>query len=152
MGGNHQIPWQVFLLWLVEFHWVWIILQEMEHYCTRLALLFHIRGYLPILEVWSQKDIHPKVLNLHNFRCHSLSDHHLCFRIFLSDPVHPFHRSRYFIHNSGIILIQNAKNLKGISVNLAFWLEMYIGGSLLFTFYLVESFARKRISDEFIMG
>ena len=29
---------------------------------------------------------------------------------------------------------------------------MYIGGSLLFTFYLVESFARKRISDQFIMG
>jgi hypothetical protein len=52
----------------------------------------------------------------------------------------------------GIILIQNQKNLKTISVNLAFWLEMYIGGSLLFTFYLVESFARKRITDEFIMG
>lgn len=47
----------------------------------------------------------------------------------------------------GIILIQNQKNLKSISVNLAFWLEMYIGGSLLFTFYLVESFARKRVSD-----
>jgi sterol O-acyltransferase len=50
----------------------------------------------------------------------------------------------------GIILIQNTKNLKSISVNLAFWLEMYIGGSLLFTTYLIESFARKRISDEFI--
>lgn len=52
----------------------------------------------------------------------------------------------------GIILIQNQKNLKSISVNLAFWLEMYIGGSLLFTFYLVESFARKRVSDEFILS
>ena len=47
----------------------------------------------------------------------------------------------------GIILIQNTKNLKSISVNLAFWLEMYIGGSLLFTTYLIESFARKRITD-----
>lgn len=58
----------------------------------------------------------------------------------------------FFIKEKGIILIQNQKNLKSISVNLAFWLEMYIGGSLLFTFYLVESFARKRISDDFIMS
>ena len=58
----------------------------------------------------------------------------------------------FFFKEKGIILIQNKKNLKSISVNLAFWLEMYIGGSLLFTFYLVESFARKRISDEFIMS
>jgi len=49
-------------------------------------------------------------------------------------------------------LIQNQKNLKFISVNLAFWLEMYIGSSLLFTFYLVESFARKKISDDFIIA
>jgi len=58
----------------------------------------------------------------------------------------------FLLNLKGIILIQNQKNLKKISVNLAFWLEMYIGGSLLFTFYLVESFARKRISDEFIMS
>lgn len=43
----------------------------------------------------------------------------------------------------GIILIQNQKNLKSISINLLFWLEMYIGTALLFSFYLVEIFARE---------
>jgi hypothetical protein len=31
-----------------------------------------------------------------------------------------------------------------------FWLEMYIGIALLFSFYLVESFARKVISDSVV--
>lgn len=31
-----------------------------------------------------------------------------------------------------------------------FWLEMYIGSALLFSFYLVESFAREVISDEIV--
>jgi hypothetical protein len=31
-----------------------------------------------------------------------------------------------------------------------FWLEMYIGIALLFSFYLVESFARNVINDEII--
>lgn len=48
----------------------------------------------------------------------------------------------------GIILIQNQRKLKSISINFMFWLEMYIGTSLLFSFYLVESFAREVISDE----
>lgn len=47
----------------------------------------------------------------------------------------------------GIILIQNQRKLKSISINFMFWLEMYIGTSLLFSFYLVESFAREVISD-----
>ena len=47
----------------------------------------------------------------------------------------------------GIILIQNQKRLKSISINLMFWLEMYIGSALMFSFYLVESFAREKIRD-----
>ena len=37
----------------------------------------------------------------------------------------------------GILLIQNQRKLKSISINLLFWLEMYIGAALLFSFYLV---------------
>lgn len=37
----------------------------------------------------------------------------------------------------GIILIQNQRKLKSISINFMFWLEMYIGTSLLFSCYLV---------------
>lgn len=33
------------------------------------------------------------------------------------------------------------------SVNLIFWLEMYIGTSMMFTFYLVEVFARQKVGD-----
>jgi len=33
------------------------------------------------------------------------------------------------------------------SVNLVFWLEMYIGTSMMFTLYLVEVFARMKITD-----
>lgn len=50
----------------------------------------------------------------------------------------------------GIILIQNQKRMKSIAVNFLFWLEMYIGSALLFSCYLVESFARETISDEII--
>ena len=50
----------------------------------------------------------------------------------------------------GIILIQNQRKLKSISVNLTFWLEMYIGTALLFSFYLVETFAREVISTEMV--
>lgn len=38
--------------------------------------------------------------------------------------------------------------LRRRSVNLVFWLEMYIGTSMMFTLYLVEVFARQKISDE----
>ena len=38
--------------------------------------------------------------------------------------------------------------LRKSSVNLIFWTEMYIGTSMMFTLYLVEVFARQRISDE----
>lgn len=50
----------------------------------------------------------------------------------------------------GILLIQNQKRLKKISVNFMFWLEMYIGTALLFSFYLVESFARQKVNDEIV--
>lgn len=36
----------------------------------------------------------------------------------------------------GIILIQNQRKFKKISVNFMFWLEMYIGTALLFSLYL----------------
>jgi hypothetical protein len=43
-----------------------------------------------------------------------------------------------------------SKSLRKTSVNLIFWLEMYIGTAMMFTFYLVECFARIKITDEFI--
>lgn len=50
----------------------------------------------------------------------------------------------------GILLIQNQRKLKSISINLLFWLEMYIGTALLFSFYLVEAFARETIDSRII--
>ena len=50
----------------------------------------------------------------------------------------------------GIILIQNQKKYKVLTGNLIFWVEMYIGTAMLFSFYLVESFARHRVSNDFI--
>ncbi len=41
-------------------------------------------------------------------------------------------------------------SLRKTSVNLIFWLEMYIGSAMMFTFYLVECFARQKITDAFI--
>ena len=38
--------------------------------------------------------------------------------------------------------------LRRKSVNLVFWLEMYIGTSMMFTLYLVEVFARLKIPDQ----
>jgi len=46
----------------------------------------------------------------------------------------------------GILFIQIA-SLRKTSVNLLFWLEMYIGSSIMFTLYLVECFARQKVSD-----
>lgn len=40
--------------------------------------------------------------------------------------------------------------MKKHSVNLLFWIEMYIGTSMMFTLYLVECFARQQIHDDFI--
>ena len=43
-----------------------------------------------------------------------------------------------------------SQSLRKTSVNLIFWLEMYIGTSLMFSFYLIECFARNKITTEFI--
>ena len=39
-------------------------------------------------------------------------------------------------------------SLRKTSVNLIFWIEMYIGTSMMFTLYLVEVFARQKVADE----
>lgn len=38
--------------------------------------------------------------------------------------------------------------LRNASINLVFWLEMYIGTAIMFTLYLVECFARQKVTDE----
>jgi sterol O-acyltransferase len=48
----------------------------------------------------------------------------------------------------GIILIQNQKRLKIISSNFSFWIEMYLGTSLLFVLYLMEYYARSIVSSD----
>ena len=46
------------------------------------------------------------------------------------------------------ILFMQIPSIRRNSVNLIFWLEMYIGTSMMFAFYLVEVYARERISDQ----
>ena len=41
-------------------------------------------------------------------------------------------------------------SIRKTSVNLIFWLEMYMGTAILFTLYLVECFARLKITDAYI--
>ena len=41
-------------------------------------------------------------------------------------------------------------NIKKMSVNLLFWLKMYLGTAIMISLYLIESFARHKINDQFI--
>jgi sterol O-acyltransferase len=47
--------------------------------------------------------------------------------------------------NLGILFVQ-VSSLRTNSINLIFWLEMYIGTAIMFTLYLVECFARNKVS------
>lgn len=49
----------------------------------------------------------------------------------------------------GILFMQMA-SLRKTSVNLIFWLEMYIGTSIMFTLYLVQCFSRQKVGDSTI--
>lgn len=40
--------------------------------------------------------------------------------------------------------------MKMVTINLFFWIEMYIGTSMIFMLYLMEYLARARFSDQFV--
>lgn len=49
---------------------------------------------------------------------------------------------------AGIILIQNKNKLKLITSNFFFWIELYLGTTLLFVLYLTEYYARSIVSEQ----
>ncbi|KAL4511871.1 hypothetical protein ABPG72_012716 [Tetrahymena utriculariae] len=50
----------------------------------------------------------------------------------------------------GIILIQNTRRYASKNFNIAFWLLMYIGTSLIITLYLTEQWARSNVDESII--
>lgn len=50
------------------------------------------------------------------------------------------------------ILFMQLTSLRKSSINLIFWLEIYIGMSMMMTFYLVECFARQKIPDAVVVA
>lgn len=47
-------------------------------------------------------------------------------------------------------MIENKRRMKMVTINFFFWIEMYIGTSIIFIFYFLEYLARSRFSDAFV--
>lgn len=118
----------------------------MEHCCSRLALLLHLPWFESFLPKTTKISSYHSICYLYDLSNYSLIHHLLCDRIFLSHFVHFVRWSRYYFCNLGILFVH--PSFKKTSVNLIFWLEMYIGISIVFTLYLTEVYARNKISNE----
>lgn len=146
MVWNHKVSRPGILLWLVELLGIRFLLQKMEYRGSWLAILLRIFRLLSIFPLPAKAESYGPAAYFYHFSCYPWANYLLCDRLFLSNSLHPFCRARYSFLYLGILFMQLA-TLRRSSVNLIFWLEMYIGMAIMMTLYLVECFARQKISD-----
>ena len=121
----------------------------MEYSRSRLALLLHLLGLTQILPFPQKDSSHSSTVDLLHLCNNPWDDNLLCVGILLSHSIHSLYWSRYVFDYKGVLFMQST-NIKKMSVNLLFWLKMYLGTAIMISLYLIESFARHKINDQFI--